>query len=99
MRVMALLLVLSASALACTKETGPIGHILLPGHRGTEFKITPDGLSNERVSISRVDKTNTFRGVSDTSFGYKEIEFRLEGEEVHGERAGQPILITLDVQG
>ncbi len=81
---------------ACTPERGPIGHLTFPGRGGTEYRITPDGLSNARVSVSRVDNGSTFRGL----VGLRdELEIRIEPGELKGERGSNPVVIKVVQQG
>lgn len=90
------MLAASLFAAGCAGETGPVGHITFAGHEGTEFRVTPDGISNERVNVSRVDKTKTFRGIITSGAKTFELELRAEGEFVKGERGGTPVDLHIE---
>jgi hypothetical protein len=77
----------------CAGESGPVGHLQLPGQKGTEYRVTVDGISDARVNVSRVEKGKTFRGVIDNKL---EIEIRAEGDALKGERAGAPIDMKIE---
>lgn len=85
----------AALASACATDNSPVGHIRIPGSRGTEFAVSHNRLSNERISLSRVDQTSTFRGLIDQQY---EVELRVEGDGVKGERGSTPVDIKLEKQ-
>lgn len=90
---------LTASILAagaCAADNGPSGHITLPGMRGTSYKVTANGIYDAEVSISRVENKHEFRGVIGTT---TEIELRVEGDMIKGERGGVPIDLKLSRNG
>jgi hypothetical protein len=88
---------LTAFALAaCTPERGPIGHLNFPGEGGTDYRIGPDGISNARLSVSRVENGKTFRGLVGAN---EELEIRLEAGQLKGERGSNPVLIQVTQQG
>jgi hypothetical protein len=89
------ILLVAAAALAagCVEERGPVGHLSIPGSRHTDYRITPDGISDARVSVSRVEDGHTFRGYN--SGLRAEIELRVEGDMLKGSRANIPVNIKV----